>query len=131
MNLNIYKYCENILQNHNTYKAITSLLVKDFPNIKGVKLGEKIIKNDDFEKEIPKTLLNLNNSYLFCQGPPGTGKTFQASSAIVELMRNKKTVAVTANSHKVIHNLLEQIEILAEEKKFNFSGLKKGNKDDE
>jgi len=131
LNSNIYKYCDNILQNQNTYKAITSLLVKDFPNIKGVKSGEKIIKSDDFEKEIPKTLLNLKDSFLFCQGPPGTGKTFQAASAIVELMRNKKNVAVTANSHKVIHNLIEQIEILAEKKKFTFSGLKKGNKDDE
>ena len=125
MNSNIYKYCDNILQNQNTYKAITSLLVKDFPNIKGVKSGEKIIKSDDFEKEIPKTLLNLKDSFLFCQGPPGTGKTFQAASAIVELMRNKKNVAVTANSHKVIHNLIEQIEILAEKKKIHLFRFKK------
>ncbi len=131
LNSNIYKYCDDVIQNKNTYKAITTLLNKDFPNIKGIQLGEKIIKTDNFENEIPKILLNLKDSYLFCQGPPGTGKTFQAASAIVELMQNKKTVAVTANSHKVIHNLLEKIEQIAIEKKFTFSGIKKGNKDDE
>ena len=110
LNANIYKYCDDVIQNKNTYNAITTLLNKDFPNIKGIRLGEKIIKTDNFENEIPKILLNLKDSYLFCQGPPGTGKTFQAASAIVELMQNKKTVAVTANSHKVIHNLLEKIE---------------------
>ncbi len=131
LNSNIYKYCENILENKKNYKAITSLLNRDFPNIKNIKTGEKIIKTNNFEFEIPKILLNMQDSYIFCQGPPGTGKTFQAANSIIELIRNNKTVAVTANSHKVIHNLLEKVEDLSKKKGLTFSGLKKGNKDDE
>ena len=64
------------------------------------------------------------------QGPPGSGKTFQASNAIIELLKKNKKIAVTANSHKVIHTLLERVEKLASEQKYIFKGLKKGNPDD-
>ena len=37
---------------------------------------------------------------------------------------------MTANSHKVIHTLLERVEKSASEQKYIFKGLKKGNPDD-
>jgi uncharacterized protein len=72
----------------------------------------------------------LDNSYIYIQGPPGTGKTFQAANAIIELLKNKKKVGVTANSHKVIHNLLVRIETFAKKVNLKISGLKMGKKDD-
>ncbi|OYU82649.1 MAG: recombinase RecB [Flavobacterium sp. BFFFF2] len=59
-------------------------------------------------KTIEKTL-KLDNSILPIQGPPGAGKSYTASKLIIELVKNKKRVGITALSHKVIHNLLEKI----------------------
>jgi len=41
------------------------------------------------------------------QGPPGAGKTYIGARMICALVRAGKTVGVTANSHKVIRNLLD------------------------
>ena len=49
----------------------------------------------------------LDHSVLAIQGPPGAGKTFTGARMIVELVRAGKRVGVTANSHKVIGNLLD------------------------
>ena len=38
---------------------------------------------------------------------------------------------MTVNSHKVIHNLLERVEKLAENQGFLFKGLKMGNPDND
>ena len=131
LNQNIYNFCENILENKKGYEALKSFLNRDIPNIKGIKAGEKIITSENFDKEIPDIIARLNSSYLFLQGPPGTGKTFQSANAIVELLKKNKRIAVTANSHKVIHNLLERVEKIAEKQSFLFKGLKMGNRDNE
>ncbi len=130
LNQNIYNFCENILENKKGYEALKSFLNRDIPNIKGIKSGEKIITSENFDKEIPDIISRLNSSYIFLQGPPGTGKTFQSANAIVELLKKNKKIAITANSHKVIHNLLERIENLASKQNFLFKGLKKGNAND-
>lgn len=61
------------------------------------------------------------------RGPPGTGKTYTAAHLIVELMKKGYKVGVTANSHKVIHNLLSQVERRAKEIDFEFEGVKKAS----
>ena len=43
------------------------------------------------------------------QGPSGAGKTHIGARMICTLAQNGKTVGVTANSHKVIRNVLDQI----------------------
>ena len=131
LNKNIYRFCDNILDEKKGFDAIKDFLNRSIPKIKGKKLGDKIIETGNFNKEIPKIIMNLQNSYLYLQGPPGSGKTYQAANSILELLKNKKKIAITANSHKVIHNLLERVEKLADEKKFIFQGLKMGNYDNE
>ncbi len=42
------------------------------------------------------------------QGPPGSGKTYTGAHMICALVKAGKTVGVTANSHKVIRNLLDR-----------------------
>jgi hypothetical protein len=49
------------------------------------------------------------------QGPPGAGKTYTGARLICSLVAAGRTVGVTANSHKVIRNLLDEAIRAAEE----------------
>ena len=48
----------------------------------------------------------LDRSVLPVQGPPGSGKTYTGARMILDLLADGRRVGVTANSHKVISNLL-------------------------
>ena len=74
--------------------------------------------------------LALDGSYLFVQGPPGAGKTFAGARAIVTLLQRGLRVGVASSSHKAIHNLLAEIERVAESRNFAFAGLKKSSTPD-
>lgn len=52
---------------------------------------------------------DLDRTVLPIQGPPGAGKTFIGAQMILALVRAGKKVGVTANSHKVIQNLLDEV----------------------
>ena len=73
-----------------------------------------LIKNSDI-------ISRLNSSYVCFKGFQGPVKLIKL--AIVELLKNKR-IAVTANSHKVIHNLLHSKEIAM--KKTHIQGTKDG-----
>jgi hypothetical protein len=49
------------------------------------------------------------------QGPPGTGKSHTGARMICRLVADGKKVGITANSHKVIRNLLNKVLEAAEE----------------
>jgi uncharacterized protein len=66
----------------------------------------------DLAKEI---VVALDHSVLPIQGPPGSGKTYTGARMIVELVKQKKRVGITAVSHKVISKLLEEVCIAARE----------------
>ena len=51
----------------------------------------------------------LDETVLAIQGPPGAGKTFTGARMICELVRRGLKVGVTAVSHKVIRNLLDEV----------------------
>lgn len=57
----------------------------------------------------------LQSGVLPIQGPPGTGKSFTAANMIYTLMRAGKKVGITANSHKVIRNLIDKTIEVAKE----------------
>ena len=59
------------------------------------------------------------------QGPPGAGKTFTAARMICELVQNGARVGITANSHKVIVNLLDAALAAAEERGLDISAVRK------
>jgi len=58
---------------------------------------------------------SLDYSVLAIQGPPGAGKTYGGARMICELIQRGKKVGVTAVSHKVIRNLLDEVLRAAEE----------------
>lgn len=66
----------------------------------------EIASAQDYAVEIS---VGLDRTILPIQGPPGAGKTFIGAQMIRALVRAGKKVGVTANSHKVIHNLLEEV----------------------
>jgi len=68
---------------------------------------------------------DLDRSHLVVQGPPGTGKSTLGASFIVDLLARKKRVAIVANGHKAIHNLLHKIEENARSRSVTFVGLQK------
>jgi uncharacterized protein len=57
----------------------------------------------------------LDQGTLAIQGPPGSGKTYTGARMIVDLVRRGRRVGVTANSHKVIGNLLDEVAEAAAE----------------
>jgi uncharacterized protein len=52
---------------------------------------------------------DLDATVLAIQGPPGAGKTYCGAEMILSLVGQDKRVGVTANSHKVIRNLLDEV----------------------
>ena len=58
----------------------------------------------------------LDRSVLPVQGPPGSGKTYTGARMILDLLAGGKRVGVTANSHKVISNLLGAVCRAADER---------------
>jgi predicted RecB family nuclease len=68
----------------------------------------------------------LEESYLVVQGPPGSGKTYRGARLITHLLRQGRKVGIVAQSHKVIHNLIDAIEEAAAEEALDFRGVKYG-----
>lgn len=58
---------------------------------------------------------HLDGSVFPVQGPPGAGKTHTGARMIVTLAQSGKRIGITANSHKVIRNILDDVLEAAEE----------------
>jgi uncharacterized protein len=105
------------------YTALEALIARGLPRIAGRATGSEI---QTIELGEQKTLtLGLDLSHLFVQGPPGSGKTWTGARLIVALLDEKRRVGITSQSHKAIHNLLEEVERVAAEEGSPFAGLKK------
>ena len=78
--------------------------------------GEPIDRAGMGLEELKEIVASLDASYLFIQGPPGSGKTWSGARLIIDLIGRGKRVGVTSTSHKVIHNLLEEVERVAVER---------------
>ncbi|HEX7833436.1 MAG TPA: TM0106 family RecB-like putative nuclease, partial [Thermoanaerobaculia bacterium] len=111
----IQRFATAITQRDSKYRAATDILHAVAPRLNGA---------PDFH-DVADAARRLDDSYLFVQGPPGSGKTFTGARVIVELLRAGKRIGVTSNSHKAIHNLLEEVEKVAHEQGYWVRGLKK------
>ncbi len=77
-----------------------------------------------------KLALGLDRSILPIQGPPGSGKTYTGAHMVIELVRAGKRVGITANSHKVISNLLTTLCEAADGTNTKLSIVQKPNEGD-
>ena len=66
-----------------------------------------------------------NFGVLPIQGPPGAGKTYTGARMVCELVDNGARVGITANSHKVIVNLLDAVMSAAEERGLALRAVRK------
>jgi predicted RecB family nuclease len=125
----ICRVADAILDHRADYPAVQSLLARGLPRLRG-RVAGALIQTLDLAEQ--KAIVSaLDDSYLFIQGPPGSGKTWTGARLIVSLIAFGKRVGVAANSHKAIHNLLEEVEAVAVEEGVTFRGLKKRSKGEE
>ena len=103
---------EHGLHGQGPYQAARDLLLMKAPRIGGQEL------HHDQETTVGAAVRlceHLAGGILPIQGPPGAGKTFTGARMACELARQGKTVGITANSHKVIRNLIDAIVEAADE----------------
>ena len=86
------------------------------------------VANTNLRTKVLRAVSALDHSYLFIQGAPGTGKTQISAETIVALLQKKKKIGISANSHKVSHNLLARIKKVAVERGVSFRGVKRASK---
>ena len=97
-------------------KCIHDLLLKKSPDLSdSEEIGTS--NNDQLLEKVSTLILNLKNSVFCIQGPPGCGKTYTAAHIILNLIKEKKRIGITANSHKAILNILKTIN---DQKKISF-----------
>ncbi len=126
----IARFADSVVDNSHAYPAIESILRRKIPNLKGKSPGAPILPpNDTSIASIIKAVDAMDHTHLFIQGPPGAGKTYTASRVIAALLRNGKRIGIASNSHKAIHNLLEEVEKVATKEKIPLKGAKKVSKD--
>ncbi|MBY2926351.1 TM0106 family RecB-like putative nuclease [Rhizobium leguminosarum] len=103
---------ENGMEGDGRYRAARDLLMRMPPRI-----GAQPIRQDG-EPTLDAALRiapHLQPGVFPIQGPPGAGKTHIGARMICALVQAGKTVGVTANSHKVIRNLLDAVVTAADE----------------
>ena len=83
------------------------LLRREGPRLSG---GRSLPRPEDHGGDPIRTVIAavyaLDDSTLAVQGPPGAGKTYLAGQLICHLVAHGRTVAVTANSHKAVENVM-------------------------
>ncbi|MFM6971449.1 MAG: TM0106 family RecB-like putative nuclease, partial [Rhodoluna sp.] len=88
-----------------TGSPIIDLLMRRKPQL--VDSGAlKPVAGEDYLPSVIDAVQRLSNSVLAIQGPPGSGKTYLGSRTIKHLVDAGKRVAVVANSHSAVENLL-------------------------
>lgn len=96
------------------HRAARDLLLRLPPRLVGT--GSVLLREGESTVDAAKRIATLlNESVLPIQGPPGAGKTYAGARMMCELIRQGKKVGITAMSHKVIRNLLDEVVVAAQE----------------
>jgi uncharacterized protein len=103
---------DNGIDGDGPFRAARDILMRRSPRIG----GQEIQRKDELSLEAALRVAGAIEGDVFpIQGPPGAGKTYTGARMICALAQAGKTVGVTANSHKVIRNLLDGVVKAAEE----------------
>jgi hypothetical protein len=100
------------LEGDGPYQAARDLLMRREPRVHCQPLraeGETALE------AARRLALALDGGLMPIQGPPGSGKTYTGARMITEMVKVGLRVGVTANSHKVIRNLLDEVGRAADE----------------
>jgi predicted RecB family nuclease len=94
-----------------SFQSARELLLRTPPSVLKGTVGTLIGDDEQLTKDAKALVGSLAGKpfVLPIQGPPGSGKTFTGARMIVELVRQRRRVGITAVSHKVITNLLDEV----------------------
>jgi len=112
------------------FQAARDTLLRLSPRIAGGGNIETAISGLSPLDAAKKLALSLDHSILPIQGPPGSGKTYTGAHMVIELVNAGKRVGITANSHKVISNLLGTLCEAADETHIKLNIVQKANEAD-
>lgn len=110
--------------------ALRDLLYRLPPRIHNRPAAAIVAKGTDLLSGTLDATVHLDNSLLCIQGPPGSGKTFTAAYVIAHLIALGKTVAISANSHQAINNLMIKVAQRCTAESITLQGLKYGGEED-
>jgi uncharacterized protein len=127
----VYRYADALIADDGRYGAISSILRREYPRVKGIAAGQPIILGSDYVAQASVAIARLDASHLLVQGPPGTGKTFLSAHTIVDLLAQGRRIGVASNSHKAINNLLQEVERQALLRGIRFRGAKKSSSEEQ
>ena len=102
----------NGITGNGDYQSARDLLMLEHPRISGQTI--KQVREDTLTAAMRVAPI-LNSGVFPVQGPPGAGKTHTGARMTCTLVQAGKRVGVTANSHKVIRNLLDEVLEAADE----------------
>jgi uncharacterized protein len=88
-----------------TGNATLDLLMRRAPSLVDDS-GLKPVAGDDYLPAVINAVERMHRTVLAIQGPPGSGKTYLGSRTIAHLVQQGKKIAVVANSHSAVENLL-------------------------
>lgn len=103
---------EHGIDSEGPYRAARDLLLRRPPRLGGAPAAKSAAPSA-LSRVVCERALALDRSYLAIQGPPGSGKTTIGAEMIVDFVTSGQHVGVTANSHKVIGNLLDKVAAVA------------------
>ncbi|MEP7040097.1 MAG: TM0106 family RecB-like putative nuclease [Chloroflexota bacterium] len=111
------------------FRAARDLLLRRPPRV-GQRAGEDLCGASETQLDAARRLaLQLDHGTLPLQGPPGSGKTYTGARMILSLLQAGKRVGITAQSHKVIGNLIGAVLQAADEEGIAVQPLQKSDKD--
>ena len=104
------------------YGAARALLLREAPRLN----GQPIRQRDETALDAALRIAGQGDfGVLPLQGPPGAGKTFTGARMVCELVSRGARVGITANSHKVIVNLLDAALAAAAERGLDLRAARK------
>jgi len=109
------------------HPATLGLLLARVPQLRDRRRGSMLQPGRVTRESVADVVRALERSYLVIQGPPGSGKSTIGAHAIVDLLMVGKRVALAAQSHKALHNLLRKVEENAAARGFAFAGCHKSS----
>ncbi len=113
------------------YRAVRDLLLQLPPRIPGHPAGAPLSHPGEAPLAAARRLVTaLGSGCLPIQGPPGTGKTYSGARMIVDRVAAGRRVGITANSHKAIGNLLDQVVAAAAEAGVELRALQRASEND-
>ncbi|MHB1785738.1 MAG: TM0106 family RecB-like putative nuclease [Acidimicrobiales bacterium] len=110
-------------------QAVTDLLQRRSPRL-APPFAHGLIRADETPSEAALRLApRLEGGCLVVQGPPGSGKTYTGARMILEVIKHRRRVGITAMSHNAIGNLVTAVVEAAEEAGQDLTVLQRGTLD--